>query len=72
MKNLPKQQIAIRESSIRDFSDLSALFLNCTLKRSPGLSHTQGLIDISKAIMEKAGIPVQARRPVDHAIADGL
>ena len=36
-----------------NFSDLNALFLNCTLKKTPQLSHTQGLIDISKAIMEK-------------------
>jgi hypothetical protein len=36
-----------------DFSDLKALFQNCTLKRSPELFHTHGLIDISKAIMGK-------------------
>ena len=36
-----------------DFSDLKALFLNCTLKRSPEMSHTDGLIRISRAIMEK-------------------
>ena len=35
------------------FNDLRALFLNCTLKRAPELSHTQGLIDISSAIMRK-------------------
>ncbi len=34
-------------------TDLKALFLNCTLKRSPELSHTDGLINISKVIMEK-------------------
>ncbi len=38
-----------------DFSDLRALFLNCTLKRSPETSHTQGLVDISAAIMRKQG-----------------
>ena len=37
------------------FDDLRALFINCTLKRSPNLSHTQGLIDISSAIMAKQG-----------------
>ena len=36
-----------------DFSDLKALFLNCTLKRSPEMSHTDGLIRIARAIMEK-------------------
>ena len=37
-----------------DFSDLRAQFLNCTLKKSPELSHTEGLIKISKAIMVAA------------------
>jgi hypothetical protein len=35
------------------FDGLNALFINCTLKRSPELSHTQGLIDRSRAIMER-------------------
>lgn len=30
-----------------DFSGLSALFVNCTLKPSPELSHTEGLMRIS-------------------------
>ena len=30
-----------------DFSDLRAVVLNCTLKRSPELSHTEGLIRIA-------------------------
>ena len=34
-----------------DFSGLRATFLNCTLKRSPEPSHTQGLVDASAAIM---------------------
>ena len=51
---------------------LKALFLNCTLKRSPELSHTQGLIAISQAIMEKNGVTVEVLRPVDHAIAYGV
>lgn len=58
--------------NIWDFSDLRALFLNCTLKRSPEQSHTEGLIDISKAIMEKNGIAVEVLRPVDHEIASGV
>ena len=53
---LNEQQEKWCEESQWDFSDLKALFLNCTLKRSPEISHTQGLIDISKAIMEKNGI----------------
>ena len=49
-----------------DFSDLKALFLNCTLKKSPDLSHTEGLIKISRAIMEQIGVSVESLRPVDH------
>ena len=55
-----------------DFSGLKALFLNCTLKPSPGLSHTQGLIDISRAIMEKSGVGVEVLRPVEYDIAYGV
>jgi multimeric flavodoxin WrbA len=69
---LSKQQVEMCESSKWDFSDLNALFLNCTLKRSPELSHTQGLIDIATAIMEKNGIGVETLRPVDHDLAFGV
>ena len=50
---LSKTQLEMCEASTWDVSDLTALFLNCTLKRTPELSHTQDLIYISKAIMEK-------------------
>jgi multimeric flavodoxin WrbA len=69
---LSERQLALCEESRWDFSDLRALFLNCTLKRSPELSHTQGLIAISQAIMEKNGVTVEVLRPVDHAIAYGV
>ena len=36
------------------------------------MSHTQGLIDISRAIMEKNGISVECIRPIDHDIAIGV
>ena len=55
-----------------DFSDLKALFLNCTLKRSPEPSHTDGLIRISRAILEKNGVSVEVLRPIDHRIATGV
>ena len=55
-----------------DFTDLNALFLNCTLKRSPELSHTDGLVRISRAIMERNGVAVEALRPVDYDIAFGV
>ena len=69
---LNELQIEMCETSTWDFSDLTALFLNCTLKRSPELSHTQGLIDMSRAIMEKNGVSVEVLRPVDYNIAYGV
>jgi multimeric flavodoxin WrbA len=55
-----------------DFSGLGALFLNCTLKRSPELSHTEGLVGISRGIMQDHGVLVEELRPVDHEIAYGV
>ena len=54
------------------FDDLRALYVNCTLKRSPERSHTQGLIDVSVAIMERHGVAVTQLRAVDHDIATGV
>jgi multimeric flavodoxin WrbA len=56
----------------RDFSNLSALFINCTLKKSPELSHTRGLIDISMAIMNKNGVSTECIRATDHDIPPGV
>jgi multimeric flavodoxin WrbA len=55
-----------------EFSDLTACFVNCTLKPSPTLSHTQGLMDVSKAIMAKHGVTIDQIRLVDHAVAPGV
>lgn len=55
-----------------DFSDLSALFINCTLKKSPQVSHTRGLADIAVTIMETNGVDVEVIRAVDHDIAWGV
>ncbi len=66
-----KQEELCRESRW-DFSDLHALFLNCTLKRSPEVSHTEGLMRISMEIMQKNGVAVDLLRPVDHPVAFGV
>ena len=44
------------------YDDLSAVFLNCTLKASPALSHTQYLLDHVGTVLERAGARVDARR----------
>lgn len=55
-----------------DFSNLRALYFNCTLTKSPDPSHTDHLIAISKAIMEKQGVKTDVIRAVDHDIATGI
>ena len=54
------------------YDDLNALYINCTLKPSPQLSHTEGLIDVSAGIMRKQGVRVETIRAVDHDIATGV
>jgi len=60
------------EESRWDFSDLKAMFINCTLKRSPEISHTQGLADLAIAIFEANGVQVDQIRAIDHQIATGI
>lgn len=55
-----------------DFSSLRAIFINCTLKPSPAVSHTQGLADRAIAIMRRNGVAVDLLRAIDHEIATGV
>ena len=55
-----------------DFSGLRAMYINCTLKKSPELSHTAGLVEASADIMRKHGVDVEVLRAVDHPIAIGV
>ena len=41
-----------------DFSDLSAIILNCTLKREPERSHTGLLLSVPEEIMRRNGVAV--------------
>jgi multimeric flavodoxin WrbA len=56
----------------RDYSDLRAVYINCTLKRSPEISNTRGLANRSIEIMEGAGVEVEVIRALDHEIATGV
>jgi multimeric flavodoxin WrbA len=69
---LDERQRQLCEESRWDFSDLRALYINCTLKRSPGMSHTQGLADRSIAILEANDVGVDVLRAVDHDIPVGV
>lgn len=55
-----------------DFTGLSALFFNCTLTKSPGISHTERLISLSQLLMEKHGVKTELIRAIDHDIATGV
>jgi multimeric flavodoxin WrbA len=55
-----------------DFSDLKAVFLNCTLKKSPQQSNTDGIIAISQKIMTKHGVQTETIRVIDHDVATGV
>lgn len=55
-----------------DFSDLKAVFFNCTLKKSPEKSNTEGLLEVSRLLMAKQGVDTEVIRPVDHDIATGV
>jgi len=54
------------------FDGLRAMFINCTLKPSPEMSHTQGLVHASAEVMRHHGVEVDVLRAVDHDIATGV
>lgn len=56
----------------RQFDALKAVYINCTLKPSPELSHTAGLMAVSTQIMRDHGVTVDEIRAVDHDIAPGV
>ena len=61
MNSTEKQEVLAAQSRW-SFRDLRALFVNCTLKRSPDVSNTQGLADIAIAIMRRQGVTVDVVR----------
>jgi len=54
------------------YDDLKVLFLNCTLNRTPVLSHTEGLINVAQKVYESVGVQSKIIRPVDYEIPAGL
>ncbi len=67
-----EKQQALCEGHNFDFSGLSALFLNCTLKPTGTLSNTEALINVSKAIMDANGVATEVLRPVDFELPPGV
>ena len=55
-----------------DFSDISALFINCSIKKDKAQSHTQLLINKAVDVMQKEGVKVEQIYALDHDIAFGM
>jgi multimeric flavodoxin WrbA len=72
MSTLTPMQEQLCEDSRWDYSDLRALYLNCTLKRSPEASNTAALADGSMEIMRRNGVSVELVRAIDHDLATGV
>lgn len=60
------------QSANPSYDDLGALIINCTLKRSPEQSHTEGLLRIPKAIFETNGVSTTEVRAVDLDLPPGV
>ena len=72
MTELTDKQAELCEQSETDYSDLRALFINCTLKRiARGVEHagTDGRLDGDHA---PQGVTVECIRAIDHEIATGV
>lgn len=67
-----KEQKTEKESN-NGYSNLKVLFLNCTIKPSPEVSHTQGLCDdVAKVYEKEHGIKSEFIRVIDYNVPSGL
>jgi multimeric flavodoxin WrbA len=55
-----------------NFSDLSALFINCSIKKDKSGSHTQRLLNRAAGIMEAEGVQVEHVYVLEHQVAFGM
>ncbi len=53
-------------------SNLKAVILNCTLKKSPEISNTRALIDKVVSLMKPLGVSSEVIRVIDYDIAFGI
>src|SRR5699024_8678588 len=58
--------------SMGSFNNLSAVYVNCTLKKSPQKSHTERLMRVAQQIMHKEGVSLDLIRFVDHEVPPGV
>jgi multimeric flavodoxin WrbA len=69
---LNERQAALCASNTTDFSDLSALIVNCTLKRPEQASHTALLLSVPEEMMRRNRVAVEVVRPAAMPIAFGV
>lgn len=69
---LTRQQDELCATNATDFSDLTAVFINCTLKAPDEPSHTGLLMSTSEEIMRRNGLSVASVRASAHRIAFGV
>ena len=55
-----------------NFTGFKAIYFNGTLKKSPEVSNTEGLLRASMALMKKHGVQTELIRTIDHDIATGV
>ncbi|OYW42870.1 hypothetical protein B7Z28_01185, partial [Candidatus Saccharibacteria bacterium 32-45-3] len=60
------------DKSTPDFTNLKALFINCSIKKDKTKSHTQTLMDKVSAIMDAQGVHTEHIYALDHTIAFGM
>src|SRR6516225_7301171 len=59
-------------ASHKDFGDLKAIFLNCSIKVDKTGSHTQRLMNRVAGVMRDEGVNVEQVYMLDHKIAFGM
>lgn len=55
-----------------DFSGLSSVFINCTLKKEAEESHTAKLMSVAQKIMSDNGVLVKVIHLASHQVANGV
>jgi len=70
--SLNEQQDRLCAENPHDFSGVKTLFVNTSLKRDGGESHTRLLLDASATIMERAGVSVEHIHMLDHDVPHGV
>lgn len=60
------------EENSKNFNGLSAVFINCSIKKDKTNSHTQRLINRVIGIMKAEGVEVDDIYALDHTIAFGM